>query len=106
MRTLQEILDDLKQTTKKSQPNIKFKETMGLLEELEEVLFSASLEENISEIPPDELTSILTEEDFSVVEAMVSETEQIQSEFTNYLVNSNEDITETPPPKRGRKKSE
>ena len=74
MRTPLEIIAELKHVTHWSQPNIKFGETMTLINELETILTVEVIEEVIEEIiadfdqiPPQELEDILIEEIVEVI---------------------------------------
>jgi restriction endonuclease Mrr len=78
MRTPLEIIAELKHVTHWSQPNIKFGETMALINELETILTVEVIEEVIDEvveeiiadfdqISPQELEDILIEEIVEVI---------------------------------------
>ena len=91
MRTPLEIIGELKHVTYWSQPNIKFHETMALLNELETSLnpIEETIEEDILQIPEPEGQIILMKDENGI--------------FEEYIVGDiviEETTTETPPVKK------
>jgi hypothetical protein len=91
MRTPLEIIGELKHVTYWSQPNIKFHETMALLNELETSLnpIEETIEEDIPQIPEPEGQIVLMKDENGI--------------FEEYLVGEvavEEPVTETPPVKK------
>jgi hypothetical protein len=98
MRTPLEIISELKHVTYWSQPNLKFHETMALLNELETSLNPAEeiIEEDIPQIPepefPQEGQIVLMKDENGI--------------FEEYIVDEivvEEPVTETPEVKKPRK---
>jgi hypothetical protein len=112
MKTAKEILDQLRQTTEHSQPNIKYQETMNLINELDELLNSVSLAEDTESETLDGYEYLL-EYDDSTIEDSIS-TQDLSTILNELDLNSVENVEEkitedvimeqTPPPKRGRTK--
>jgi hypothetical protein len=99
MKTLKEILDQLRQTTEHSQPNIKYQETMNLINELDELLNSVSLaKENMSET----LDGYEWENDKVEDLTSIQELPTTLNENTDPKIDKVEDPI--PTPKRGRTK--
>jgi hypothetical protein len=92
MRTAKEIIDQLRQTTEWSLPNIKYQETMDLINELDEVINSVSLVEDTESEKLDGYEYLLEYEDSNSNENIEEKTPE------------NDIIEETPTPKRGRNK--
>jgi len=81
MRTPQEIINELKHVTYWSQPNIKYTETMNLINELEATLFP--VEEVVVEEPIVEIVEEVVVEEFTVNEEPV--VEDISESISNIL---------------------
>ena len=95
MRTPLEIIGELKHVTYWSQPNIKFNETMALLNELETSLnpVEETIEEDIPQIPepefPQEGQIVLMKDENGIFEEYIVDETVVE-----------EPVTETPPVKK------
>jgi restriction endonuclease Mrr len=91
MRTPLEIIAELKHVTYWSQPNIKFTETMNLLNELETTLTVEIVEEVIEDVIDD------------VVDEIIADFDQISPQELEDILN--EEIVEVVPPKPTKPKA-